>query len=522
MRYFQIQLTLANNWNFYLSRRNDAFLMDIFRYSGDFSDADLRNLNAVRMYLQVATISDIASADGRQVTTEAYRAQKSTERQSKWNWIRQPVITTKQQKLWAHAVRKHLTMSSSTQSPLVLRTRLGPWIAPPNQTWSYYYNSNQEVLYTVITPTQVSQHMRVATQQRKRHTMSFARESESTTFNISNMLNHAPADIFSSASASQTTLQACASIWELPTRQPKDWYNIQTYKSALLSARQRLLVWSNLRKSFTQKTLASLMATLTTNPVIESGSDGSLQDRKGTFGYAISIAGQIFWEGAGPADGDASTANSKRPELYGYAGCLEACLMLTQLSSFLGYSMPQTVTLLTWIDNDSGMRHLNRMLSRLPGKCQYPHDADILAHITWLWTQFPTWKFEVKWVKAHQDDNRAFADLPHNAQLNVVADQMAAKYYTTVRSSAPKPRTQPLSFPANAVAVTVNGQRIMAKYKEVLRFHINGTRLRTFLQSTKPGWKSDRVWLTIDMAGLGMTFRTLDTTKRLQVSKTIY
>lgn len=60
----QMNLQLTNSWNFFLSRANDAFLMDIFQQSKSYSMLDLKNLNAVRMYLQVATVSDISTAEG--------------------------------------------------------------------------------------------------------------------------------------------------------------------------------------------------------------------------------------------------------------------------------------------------------------------------------------------------------------------------------------------------------------------------------------------------------------------------
>ena len=59
-------------------------------------------------------------------------------------------------------------------------------------------------------------------------------------------------------------------------------------------------------------------------------------------------------------------------------------------------------------------------------------------------------------------------------------------------------------------------------YKEAMRFHIHGTRLRSFLQTSRSGWGSSAVWTTIDMDGISRAFKTLPTTKRFQVSKMLY
>lgn len=61
-------------------------------------------------------------------------------------------------------------------------------------------------------------------------------------------------------------------------------------------------------------------------------SDGGLSGTIGSFGVVLATGSEVIWEGAGPADGDPTTANSKRPELTGYAASLEMLLMLKTLT----------------------------------------------------------------------------------------------------------------------------------------------------------------------------------------------
>ncbi len=101
LRAHQIQLQLALPWNFPLARGGgDVFLMDQFRLCGMFSNRELLNLNAVRMNLQVATLSDITMADGNKIDDYDLRALSCPYRISTQSWIRQPETNIQQQQLW--------------------------------------------------------------------------------------------------------------------------------------------------------------------------------------------------------------------------------------------------------------------------------------------------------------------------------------------------------------------------------------------------------------------------------------
>ncbi len=82
----------------------------------------------------------------------------------------------------------------------------------------------------------------------------------------------------------------------------KEAQDVKTYKALLPPQRQRLLTCCQPHKPYDLNTLRPLINTPQNNPIIECGSDGSLPDKMGTFGYTMSINGQVFWEGAGPAE----------------------------------------------------------------------------------------------------------------------------------------------------------------------------------------------------------------------------
>jgi hypothetical protein len=138
----QLAIQMTKPWNFFLSRKRDAYLMDIFRFSGLFSPYELKHLNAVRFYLQVATVADIATADGGYIQEDYIAGRRNSSRVSRWSWPRQPEITKHQQGLWKKACR--LTILQTAHKPhcilgtnLRLNIQLGRWTSERNQHWEF-------------------------------------------------------------------------------------------------------------------------------------------------------------------------------------------------------------------------------------------------------------------------------------------------------------------------------------------------------------------------------------------------
>jgi hypothetical protein len=85
------------------------------------------------------------------------------------------------------------------------------------------------------------------------------------------------------------------------------------------------------------------------------------------------------------------------------------------------------------------------------------------------------------------------------------------------------PSKQPAFFPTSNVCLLVNSQCVTAQYTATsIRFHIHGTKHRAHLQKTRPGWKSHTVWNNVDMQGLGIAFKSLDTPSRHFISKMLH
>jgi hypothetical protein len=70
----QLSLQFTTSWNFRLAHDHDAFLMDLFCLRNFWCDYVMKDINAIRLHLQVATLSDIATANGSRIDIEAFQA----------------------------------------------------------------------------------------------------------------------------------------------------------------------------------------------------------------------------------------------------------------------------------------------------------------------------------------------------------------------------------------------------------------------------------------------------------------
>ncbi len=128
--------------------------------SGCYSTLELKHLNAVRLHLQVASISDIATADGQFITVRGLQGLPSNCRKSRFQWPRQPLTTTYQRMLWTRALQNHLTLASTSAlqdfscASRRLRIKLLDWQSVPNQTWPMYYDPDSMSVFRIRSHTQ--------------------------------------------------------------------------------------------------------------------------------------------------------------------------------------------------------------------------------------------------------------------------------------------------------------------------------------------------------------------------------
>jgi hypothetical protein len=130
---FDISIRCLHNHLPFMARRHNFFLMDQALLL-NFKRQELIDVNLVRTFLQVTTLSDIVSADGHFISLASWNGEHIPDRHSRIKFARQMRPTVYQRGLWRRLLRSFLVPHSKA-SDLRLNTPLGPWIQPSNMIW---------------------------------------------------------------------------------------------------------------------------------------------------------------------------------------------------------------------------------------------------------------------------------------------------------------------------------------------------------------------------------------------------
>jgi len=99
-----LSIQLTDQWLPSITREHDVVLMDHFIAQG-YSASKLRLLNQCRLYLQVITLADITSADGKHIILDVFIGCPLTDRKSTLKWPNQQRPSTTTWELWSTALR---------------------------------------------------------------------------------------------------------------------------------------------------------------------------------------------------------------------------------------------------------------------------------------------------------------------------------------------------------------------------------------------------------------------------------
>ena len=125
-----------------LLRKDDQYLMPIFIANG-FRGEKLRLLNEIRMALQVITIADIATADGRSIRHSAVLLLHGNNLRTGYDWPRAVPLSDKLKALWNTALKTCLLRDPANPSARGLHFGLcvSTWTSPIIETaWDWYLN----------------------------------------------------------------------------------------------------------------------------------------------------------------------------------------------------------------------------------------------------------------------------------------------------------------------------------------------------------------------------------------------
>jgi hypothetical protein len=126
------KLEIDGLWKRTENRERDIVIMESLIASGRFKNKDLKEINYLRIYLQVFYLSDITNIKGNNIASWAVRGQKQSRRQSTWEWsVQQRPIAWKAWK----SVLEYLAPDNDIGDPL------GEWKYDHHQIMEWYLDT---------------------------------------------------------------------------------------------------------------------------------------------------------------------------------------------------------------------------------------------------------------------------------------------------------------------------------------------------------------------------------------------
>jgi Reverse transcriptase (RNA-dependent DNA polymerase) len=478
-----ITITVKANQAPQLSRIHDRFIMDIAN-SKKMSKQELTDINLVRIYLKVCKISDITNATGHQLSESVWRCQQFIDRRSLLTYPRQLEPTIMQRRVWRKLLRTILQPQAKL-SQLNLVQPLGPWIAPSTMKWKYTSWDNN--LYIQNVTHEISLGERCVAIHFP-HQPSIPNEHNIPMYDILRPDWYA-AQIPKQATPVNiqgqniVTIHGATSQWPIIQEPPT---NFLQWREQLPSAEKRLLTFVTYLTADSETQIRKHLVTSTATLYI--GTDGGRKEGAGSFSWLIcSTNREKLVCNSGSVDGWYKCQSSYRSELMALSS---AMLFLDELSTF--YELTVICNFHCLVDSTGAISTIEHTRDNIPTR-HYPDHADIVSTLKDA-TQIIS-RSMCQHVKSHQDDKKAYSELPFNAQVNVLCDRMATRHMK-VHCEGQWASQQNFYITRNQpVVLSYMRRRIPSHYIKRLREAISSKAHRQYLQQ-RYNW-DDQVWSTI-------------------------
>mmetsp|Transcript_1981 Transcript_1981/g.3051 ORF Transcript_1981/g.3051 Transcript_1981/m.3051 type:complete len:373 (-) Transcript_1981:3129-4247(-) len=327
-------------------RENDSFLMSEFIYKG-FKKGELELINQCRIYHQVMTVTDIATADGATIDSLYTKSRGSNDRVSSLQWPIQNNPSSKAWGLWKRALQ-YLQYKGKLITPL------GKWKTRPHQRWSWVVRLSDMVLFHRSQQGWVQfQPVRIggAATRSASKPWFFRNESNGSSSPTGEIaaatpyFNEMDGDMFTITWSPR--FPTATRVTTGPSRPLEDEDSISPMEEEELrvhSLQQSFLHGVNASAYFkrlvgpiqtpSEEDLLEIVTNLLSGQLLVC-SDGSFYSHSGTGSHAwvfATAAGQILLQGAGPIDCHPKQLSSYRPELGGITSLLFLLTVIAQIS----------------------------------------------------------------------------------------------------------------------------------------------------------------------------------------------
>ena len=146
MKKTDLTITLLPKIPLPYSRLNDKYIMAIVLDSNQYSPQKIRDINNVRIFLQVLTLSDITSHDGQYILDYfLYKDKKIPQSyNSPYSWPKQVSPGEKSWALWRNALNLVCKVKYKLKQPLQ------QWLVTSSSPWQTFYSPSSNRIYKKV------------------------------------------------------------------------------------------------------------------------------------------------------------------------------------------------------------------------------------------------------------------------------------------------------------------------------------------------------------------------------------
>ncbi len=470
-----VSLRIKSNRVPIASRTHDQFLMEIALTLG-LTNGEIRDLNLVRIYMGVTTISDIASALGHHILPCVWSAQPISDRKSCMTFARQSPPTGHQKGLWKRLL-KHILLDHTARDKFRLSQSLGPWIAESNMRWGAMVWDGSLYRHDPFDLTGGERRVAIHFPHDLAGASACYYNQQPDWYSASLPRLAIPSDI----TGDQIFLAEYSTLVSDPIAPPI--HTFAEWLSQLLPAESRLVSSVSFYACDAETVLVQYLQLACT---IYVGTDSGKKEAAGSFSWIICSPGQEHLiMNSGPVDGWHHCQSSLRSEA---AAVASVTLYLNELAAFYSINIQSHIRF--FVDSMGAISNVQAIRDQIPRR-RFPNNADLLFTMKEAPHVLRHYRFEH--VHSHQDDNVAVEKLPFSAQLNVLCDDLATSQLNQQITNASE-ITSPISLPTRSLPVQVffGDQNIQSHYVANLRHAIAAVCHRQYLQA-KYKW-TDSTW----------------------------
>ena len=501
---YHISLRVRRNRVPSVSREGDSMLMEHAITLG-LRKQELIDLNLVRIFLGVSTVSDIATADGVKIHPFIWKGIPIPDRASTFSFPRQEQPTPYQCGIWRRLLRSLLNPSVK-KATLRLNQRLGSWTAQSTMRWGAMLWDS--VLYR-SDPTIPRGHSEDG-----RHISVHLPRVDGIYYDVKPDWYSAtipalaiPTDLHGTEMLTTTTTTTKSKFERIPTP-PKSF---KEWVTQLPPAERRLISSHSFAECDAEQMLLQYLQTPCTMLI---GTDGGKKHHHGSFSWILcSPEREQLILNSGPVDGWHRCHSSLRSEA---AAIASMTLYVDELATY--HQIDIACSFHLYVDSTSAITNVKTLRDLIP-KRRFPNHADVLS--TMSAAHYILSRFSLTHVHSHQDKDKDFNDLPFPVQLNVLCDRMATAHLKLQLHTPEECTLSSPLLPRNLnVEVKYGNQVISAHYVARLRECILLDKHRDFLQE-KYKW-SDQDWANIAWDAFKATARRANLEHPVSRSKVVH